>query len=357
MSFDDYTINSRSPYPKKKTDSYGRVLSDLSSSDDTEDQIETDNDNSLGGEFNHNGAPNTEEIQTIIEILKQFNDIGFKHAIAAGGALRDIDHGKSFEDIKDIDIVINVHDLIYSHEGDEIDTENIQNLIAQKISNQFKSTTTKKDGYGFPVFSLRQRWTQENELCGSLSFEWNNLKIDVSIVPWPVTHGNWSKIADFGLSRISMGSDGIIHKSKDYQTDKNNKAFIIRTCTTPQELENSLKRYERISERYPLYGIGFPQKWQNMYKDIVSNKNNVFSFENYQEEKKYYDSLYSFINVKIWQEEESPLLKDSKDDDNIIVHYPHSGRTSFFDLKTFKPVKLPEENKRLLSQLRNMIGF
>ena len=299
--------------------------------------------------------------EVIANILQQFQNIGFTSPLAGGGALRDIDHGKSIKDIKDIDIIVNVHDLIDNNPDKNYKLENIKHVIEHLLKDQFRSTTTQKDSYGFAILGLQRHWKDGEAVTGSFMLTWNGINIDVSFVPWQTTVENWFTVADFGLSRIAMTADGTVHKSKDYEHDKQNKAFVVRACYDYKDLGNSMIRYHNVSKRYPDYGFGMPLSMQDQYEKAMAFCNKTLSFESYKQEERLTYSCSRLIHVDVWEPKESPILKPCSYGDELdkertmIICNPADKTTVYVDALTNQRV-LSQEDGRILEQLRTMLG-
>jgi hypothetical protein len=308
-------------------------------------------------EVNKSSAPDAAHNE-ILSILNHFQSIGFKHAIAAGGALRDLDHGRTLSEVKDIDIIVNMHDLIYNRPDLNIPLSDLREKITELISNKFLATTKNKAAYGFAEPRINKNWNYARPYSGSVGFKWNDLNIDVCLVDWPVTVQNWFDIADFGLSRIAMTEDGRIHKSEEYNFDKAHKAFVIRGCANTEDLKNSLSRYALISKRYPDYGLGLPVNLGDWYKRAVDQLSSKLEFENYTE-KTQTDPSYGLVRINVWDSEKSPLLgklKRSKhySNDTIAIFSPKNGQTSFVNPEN-NQIILTKSDKKLLRQLGNLL--
>lgn len=66
---------------------------------------------------------------------------------------------------------------------------------------------------------------------------------------------------DFGLCQI-WTNDGVhIHTTEAFSLDATNKTFTLKTCEDASELERSLRRYQRLRQKYPEFTLVVPEEF------------------------------------------------------------------------------------------------
>jgi hypothetical protein len=161
-------------------------------------------------------------------------------AFLAGGALRDLDNGRPVKD----------YDVFY--------TETIEDLDAF----EFALMGTYRYLKGCPG----EYMDAAKEVMGTVTFhsldghpELNLIQLDESFKPATIIER-----VDFGLCQIGADANGVI-TTEAYEHDKLNRCFTLTRAETVDGVRRSLKRYDRLSVKYP----GWQLFWKTEHDAIV----------------------------------------------------------------------------------------
>lgn len=166
----------------------------------------------------------------------------FPEAIIAGGALRDLDHGKG---VKDVDIFIadrgvTTYDMLveaFGYPG--------RVVMDARAAEYLGSIDEVLAVFEFPP-------SGEHEVLGSAPFQ-------IVVLPWYYLGNGGPEFAERTLARFDFGICRIAHDgveitiSPAYKRDKDNKTLTLLRCENERQLDRSLMRLERLERKYPGY--------------------------------------------------------------------------------------------------------
>ena len=172
----------------------------------------------------------------VMEIPKAWRQILEKiqmehpHAVLAGGALRDLDHGVK---VKDLDIFIAC--------GDDEEAAGLNELLGGKEVEQ-------------PELQWYPESMREVVLVSDYDHKVNKLEVDIDI-PVQFIMCNWrvDKILsrfDYAICRIGYDGRKIFYED-DYDKDKAEKTMTLVRCKGQAALEASVERFARWRPKYP----------------------------------------------------------------------------------------------------------
>ena len=154
-------------------------------------------------------------------------------AVIAGGCLRDLDNGRP---VKDIDIFV-THDTKMSRVKDALK----KNVADWKRAVEYGHIEVKEPK------GRRGRVAEAIEAPGGFPVNVIRLRPDLP------TAQSWRE-HDFGICQIAY--DGNIVESTEYYTyDKENETFGLRYCPSYEVFCQSMKRFQRIHEKYPTWKL------------------------------------------------------------------------------------------------------
>lgn len=167
----------------------------------------------------------------------------FPGALIAGGCLRDLDNGRP---VKDVDIFL---PSLAAPKAD-IDETDLFACLSQDDFSWLRDMITAslpEGGSVVGVMGCYEGWATE-EVMGVFDIETPVLNYQLiclssdaeSILPR----------MDFGICRIAWDGE-MVHRTNEYQADKHNERFTLLRCGSPTEMELSLARYARLSQKYP----------------------------------------------------------------------------------------------------------
>lgn len=153
-------------------------------------------------------------------------------AILGGGALRDLDNGRP---VKDLDIFINDGNI---------------SLVLKALGNP---EITKETG--------EQYFEWDPSVCNVIELaphaEIDAPPINLIELGHSCTVEEQMRRFDFGICQIMLDAKGI-HMSEAYKTDKANKTFTLTRRRSYEQREHSLRRFERLQEKYPGWTLVSP---------------------------------------------------------------------------------------------------
>ncbi|MEZ2409817.1 hypothetical protein AB6806_23785 [Bosea sp. RCC_152_1] len=148
-------------------------------------------------------------------------------AILAGGALRDLDNGRP---VKDLDIFIDAGRV---------------SVGALSVLLGIDPTTVHVQGCDFSS-CLNESDCQFSDTFSCLGWEVNV----IGLADMPVTLASVTERVDFGICQI--GTDGVeVRKTLAYHNDKAFRRFTVCRQQSVDETDRSLRRWDRISAKYP----------------------------------------------------------------------------------------------------------
>jgi hypothetical protein len=160
-------------------------------------------------------------------------------AVLAGGALRDLDNDR-LEYVKDLDI------FVQSRGGRAFEE------IQSRLEPLFGAPTVP--------FEIQESYLLWNSsMMGFMEFDFEGLPVQIiglDLVDWS---------ADLVLSRIDMGICQIAWDGEKffwtdgYSHDKDNKVMTVSTPQTAAQSKQTVKRWERLREKYPGWGLNLPR--------------------------------------------------------------------------------------------------
>lgn len=164
-------------------------------------------------------------------------DVIGEPVVMAGGALRDLDHGKP---IKDIDV--------FFHAASYEKCKHLFGLIGRALHDEIICDPVDIAG---------------DDVSGVGSFvldgdEWNMVGLR-----YPCTNESVADRFDFGICQIAWDGDRI-YRSKDYQKDVQNRTFTLTPIRGGErkDVSRALVRYERLTQKYKGYRLVLPEKWR-----------------------------------------------------------------------------------------------
>jgi hypothetical protein len=167
-----------------------------------------------------------------IRALQVLNGLG--RTVLAGGYLRDLLLGRQ---PKDIDFFI---------QG-RVDRAALHQAFPQFKPEPFSEWLAYKGREVAGVYDLGQQ-------AGGLPMQLIELAEGYDPVERVTAH-------DFGICQI-WTEDGVsIKTTPEFDLDAVNQTFTLTTCENPDEFDRSLKRYDRLRQKYPEFNLVIPEKF------------------------------------------------------------------------------------------------
>lgn len=180
------------------------------------------------------------------EVLRSIQAAGFPEAIIAGGALRDLDHGKP---VNDVDIFVRAKD---------------------EMEGELKARLDKAFGYeGVGIFAdnstanLDEDYTWEGVIVAGV-WDWplfntrpfqgvaNAPTFQVIAVDTDEKDFLSYIVSDFDIGLCKIAYDGsVIFMPGDYLRDKTDQTLTVVRAPSVEALARTLERVERIRRKYP----------------------------------------------------------------------------------------------------------
>lgn len=188
--------------------------------------------------------------QRWLTVLASLHEGGFGEAVIAGGALRDTLCGK---DVKDVDIFIEAK---LGRDREPLTQLMLEQALGvkcplQEVDDEYAEHFREGELYG--VFNVTEKFygSPDYSDIGELS----DPPIQIIALNMPVTLESVVERFDFGICKVSTdGTVDFIHH--DFAHDVDNRVFTLRaTNRTPEQIERSKKRFERLSEKYQNYTL------------------------------------------------------------------------------------------------------
>lgn len=172
-------------------------------------------------------------------------------AYLAGGALRDLDNGRP---VKDLDVFFTEDNWVY--EALEDGLAKMGYFYKRECPGQYM------DGAAQEVYGSS---TYESTEGGP---ELNLIQLEPSFNPASIVDR-----VDFGLCQIGYGIMGV-DVTTAYMHDKYNKVFTLTRAETLEGVVRSLKRYDRLKQKYP----GWELEWKSEHDALVTQAMLVETF-------------------------------------------------------------------------------
>lgn len=171
----------------------------------------------------------------------------FPGAMIAGGCLRDLDNDRP---VKDVDIFL---PNLVPPPPPPLDPSDFFACLATDDFEWLRwrvSASLPMDGQIVGVMGSYEGWATE-EVLGV--FDISTPLLDYQLICLTTGPETILPRMDFGICRISYDGD-MVHRTNEYHADKHNERFTLLRCGSHTELERSLARHKRLSEKY----VGWP---------------------------------------------------------------------------------------------------
>jgi hypothetical protein len=193
-----------------------------------------------------------------MQILRGIQNLGFKSAVIAGGALRDDYTGKP---ISDIDIFVWDHCYSIQEWKTIPEVPLIESCLSSVIgSNNWKQLL--KSSYG-P--------NPDNKLTRIWEYQTSHFPVQVIMTKMkPVEH--IEKHFDFGLCKV--WSDGVkIRYTPDFLRDVKNKTLtLVAKEMCQREFDYAMQvHHEKLQAKYPTFNTIIPPYNQKLHNEFVLN--------------------------------------------------------------------------------------
>lgn len=175
------------------------------------------------------------------KLIREMVSVIFGKCILAGGALRDLDHGRP---VKDVDLFVPTEDMTDL------------NVLMQRLADDYGVTITQ-------TFNGSFEGTTNDEVVGCYTFMWRGHEVQIIGLHFPFQFGDEPfdfhaatvNRLDIGLCRISF--DGVwLHRDWSYLHDSFEKVLTTRYAPSEEALSRSVRRAERLQEKY----VGWPHQ-------------------------------------------------------------------------------------------------
>lgn len=170
------------------------------------------------------------------QFLRALHDGGFPEATIAGGAIRDLDNGRV---IKDVDVFVNSHN---PHE------------IGVKLEAIFGVENVHA---GLPEYVAWEKLT--GDLGGLYSVSFGGETYEVIGCKGKVSAQHAALRNDMGICQIAWDGEAVF-KSDLYRQDIRNKTMTVDVCIDKAAMERTLRRYERLSQKYEQHAFVVPPR-------------------------------------------------------------------------------------------------
>jgi hypothetical protein len=193
------------------------------------------------------------------DVLQRLHANGFPEAVIAGGALRDLDHGKP---VKDVDIWVRT----------VVDTRLTRELVTKAMGYEPLVVLFDRDKVKAGDGSEYEDWNDDLQLVVDYAHEaprgtdWDSVVEDI-LDPRPhfqvmamdmpaardgaLSRGDViTNDFDIGLNRIYY--DGVsVYQTAAYCIDSLTKSMTVLRCRNEYELDRIKERIERLKQKYP----------------------------------------------------------------------------------------------------------
>jgi hypothetical protein len=175
------------------------------------------------------------------DVLKALQENGFPEAIIAGGALRDLDHGR---EIKDVDIFVLDHGA-----SSAVLAKDLARAIGYRATNIIAPANSE--------YAIGRR---ERPVTGIYEFEHENKMYSNGIPFQIIAVQSVSGLKDFpayvlqdfdlGICRIYFDGKTLV-RAPEYTQDEITKTFTAYVPLSGRQLDLTKERVRRLSEKYP----------------------------------------------------------------------------------------------------------
>jgi hypothetical protein len=155
-----------------------------------------------------------------------------ENAVLAGGALRDLRH---FVEVKDLDIFV----------GPDATKERLDAAFGMTGKSKISS------GCAYKLGMTDVAAVYEYNLFGCPT-------IQVIVLKYSVTMRYVLERIDFGICQIGFDGQRVI-ETLAYGVDHQQKTFTVAYCPNEDRRSRALKRFERISQKYPGWKLVLPE--------------------------------------------------------------------------------------------------
>lgn len=180
--------------------------------------------------------PPEHRLSVVLPLLSLFREYGHE-AYIGGGALRDAMHGVP---MKDVDIFV----MPYRDGpvlGPRVDSETIEEILG--------GFAHKHQVFNYAFSDVAEQWIFEGEGDGP--------PLNFIAMRHHSTPEQLARRMDFGICQIVLTAEDECWVTPQWAVDYLQKTF---TLTDPDREERALRRWERISERYPEHTLVIPQE-------------------------------------------------------------------------------------------------
>lgn len=178
-------------------------------------------------------------------------------AFLAGGALRDLDNDRPVKDL----------DVFFTEEAYELGI--LEDKLA-KLNYFFKNSCnaqylagTAGEVDGTTTYAHRPMEGGFEGVLVTLP-ELNLIQLEKSFNPASIVER-----VDFGICQIGYDLLGVV-TTPAYEFDKVNQRFTLTRAETVDGVKRSIKRYERLSAKYPGWSINVPAEFDALYKAALA---------------------------------------------------------------------------------------
>lgn len=185
-----------------------------------------------------------------LEVLRALRSNGFPEAIIAGGALRDIEHGR---DVKDVDIFVRTHgektgdDLaaVFGYVGHA--------LVEIGTTNEYETWTSSVVAvYDFPNSAPTAAETTDFDDFYLMPVVGPTIQVIVMDVVEKGDDFAAYIMDDFDIGLCKIYHDGDdLWRSVDYLMDVKRKTLTVTKAPSAIALERTKERIERLQKKYP----------------------------------------------------------------------------------------------------------
>lgn len=165
-------------------------------------------------------------------------------AFLAGGALRDLDNGRAVKDL----------DVFY--------TDNDPGFALDEA--------LKKQGYTYHKYCAGDYMHASGEVQDACVWVSSHGQPDLNLVHLVPSFNPASIIdrVDFGLCQIGCDALGVT-STPAYQYDKEHQCFTLTRAESVEGVERSLKRYARLSRKYPGWRLNVPKEFEPLVQEAT----------------------------------------------------------------------------------------
>lgn len=180
---------------------------------------------------------------------------GFPEAVIAGGALRDLDNGR---EVKDIDIFVQYRGretvgLLQTAFGYQFD---VSTMLPAEITEYTENLADVS-----AIYNVKSDWVKP---IGDGLWERGEDLPPIQVIALKEFQGLTHTLAriDLGLCQIGTADGEKIVRLPSYCVDKAARTMTVTRCESVGQLERTLKRFNRLSEKYSGFELVIPLEFQ-----------------------------------------------------------------------------------------------